>query len=139
MPRLKKAPDFIDPTGIDSFKYWSEAEFKEQVDGDTCWLACRLGFRVGVEKEKFRLARINAPELDKRHPEKTPEGKASLDYLNSLIEGKPLIIQSIKTRKGWAKRGGFGRYLVEIYVKEGDEYFNVNNRMVSDGFAGWYD
>jgi len=138
MPKLKKAPDFIDPTGIDSFKYWSEVKFVAPTDGDTAWFAFRLGYYVGIEKQKIRLARINAPEYNRHRPEETPEGTASRAHLISLLENKPLVMQGIKTRAGWEKQGSRGRFLGEIYVMDGGEYFNANNRMVADGHAEWY-
>jgi len=135
MPRLKKAPDHIDSAGISTFRYWYDAFFVEAYDGDTIWLHVRQGFHVGMEKVKFRLARIQAAELKDDDRRITKEGTDSLNHLVNLIKGKPLVIQSIKTRKGWDKKGAYGRYLCEIYV----DGVNINNKMVADGFADWYD
>lgn len=135
MPRVKKAPDFIDPTGLETFRYWCDAKYVKIYDGDTVWLSLRLGYHCGMESVKFRLARIQAPELKDDDYKITPEGIASRDHLENLIKDKPLVIQSIKTRAGWAKKGAYGRYLCEIYL----DGLNVNNQMVKDGQADWYD
>lgn len=134
MPRLKKQPDYIDTTGLTSFRYYYDAELDEMIDGDTLRLHVRLGFHAAMESLKFRLARINAPEMS------LPSGEESRDHLENLIVGRPLIIKSIKTRKGWDKKGGYGRYLAEIFINDDKlSGLNVNNQLVRDNQAEWYD
>lgn len=94
------------------------AALKDIVDGDTIHLDIDLGFRTWRRGERYRLARINAPEL------KAPEGPAARDHLTLLLSKGPLIVTTIKA-------DNYGRYLVECMVNG----LNINDQMVADGFA----
>jgi micrococcal nuclease len=93
------------------------AELVRTVDGDTVVLDLDIGFHTWRRGERYRLARINAPEL------KTPEGPPARDHLISLL-GTPLIATT-------SKADNYGRYLVELSVGG----VNLNDAMVADGFA----
>ena len=87
-----------------------------------------LGLNTWVRGEKLRLYRINAPEL--RGPER-PEGLKSRDFLREQIDGKSIIIQTVKDRKG-----NFGRYLADIWLpKDNGSMVNINDLLVEKGFA----
>lgn len=97
-------------------------------DGDTCTVDIDLGMHVWVRGEKLRLHRINAPEL--RGAERS-KGLASRDFLRGLIEGKPVILQTIKDKKG-----KYGRYLAEIWLEQKDApSININDVLVAAGHA----
>jgi micrococcal nuclease len=96
------------------------AELVRVVDGDTVILDIDLGFHTWRRGERYRLARINAPEL------KTPEGPPARDHLTSLL-GIPLIATT-------SKADNYGRYLVELSVGG----VNLGDAMVADGFAVRY-
>jgi micrococcal nuclease len=97
-------------------------------DGDTCTVDIDLGLSTWVRGEKIRLYRINAPEL--RGTER-PKGLISRDFLREQIDGKKIIIQTIKDR-----REKYGRYLAEIWLPNGKEDpINVNDLLVAKGFA----
>ena len=82
--------------------------------------------------EKLRLYRINAPEV--RGPER-PEGLKSRDFLREQIDGKQIIIQTVKDKKG-----KYGRYLADIWLPvDGDEMVNINDLLVEKGFAEYKD
>lgn len=101
-------------------------------DGDTCTVDIDLGLNTWVRGEKLRLYRINAPEL--RGSER-PEGLKSRDFLREQIDGKKIIIQSVKDKKG-----KFGRYLADIWLPVDDgEMVNVNDLLVEKGFAEYKD
>ncbi len=101
-------------------------------DGDTCTVEIDLGLSTWIRGEKIRLYRINAPEL--RGAER-PEGLKSRDALVALIEGKDVIIQTIKDRKE-----KFGRYLAEVWLAgEDGALINVNDWMVQQGLAVYKD
>jgi micrococcal nuclease len=108
--------------------YFYKARVTKVYDGDTCTVDIDLGLHIWTNGEKIRLYRINAPEI--RGSER-PEGLKSRDFLRSLILDKDIILQTIKDTKG-----KYGRYLGEIWVQnETGEYFNVNDRLVEEGYA----
>ncbi|MCW8804734.1 MAG: thermonuclease family protein [Ignavibacteriaceae bacterium] len=97
-------------------------------DGDTCTVDIDLGLNVWLRGEKLRLNRINAPEL---RGEERPKGLKSRDFLISKIDGKEITIETIKDRKG-----KYGRYLAEIWLKEKKgKFININDLLVTEGFA----
>ncbi|NOZ61584.1 MAG: nuclease, partial [Calditrichaeota bacterium] len=58
----------------------------------------------------------------------------SRDYLRQLILDRDVFIETIKDRKG-----KYGRYLGEIWATdENGEYYNVNDRMMKEGYAEPY-
>ena len=81
-------------------------------DGDTCTVDIDLGLHSGIRDEKLRLPRINAPELRGRE---RPNGLKFRNFLRSKIEGKNILIQTIKYKKG--------------------KFTNINNLIVKEGFA----
>lgn len=87
-------------------------------DGDTIHLDLDLGFHTWRRGERYRLARINAPEL------KTPAGPPARDHLTQLLAAGPLTVTT-------SKADNYGRYLVECFVNG----VNLNDQMVADGFA----
>lgn len=101
-------------------------------DGDTCTVDIDLGLATWVRGEKLRLHRINAPEVSGAE---RPAGLRSRDALRELIEGKEVMLQTVKDRKG-----KYGRYLAEIwYAEDGKNYINVNDWLVSNGHAQYHE
>ncbi len=96
-------------------------------DGDTIRVDIDLGLSIVVKNEPVRLSRINAPEV--RGQEKQA-GYLSRDYLRNRIGNKEILLQTEKDDKG-----KYGRYLVEIWIKEQEKYININDEMVEKGFA----
>lgn len=112
--------------------YVYKAHVTKVYDGDTCTVDIDLGLHTWIHSERIRLSRIDAPEV--RGPEKV-EGIKSRDFLRSLILDKEIILQTIKDTKG-----KYGRYLGEIWVQdENGEYYNVNDRLVAEGYAVYVD
>lgn len=108
--------------------YVYEAHVTKVYDGDTCTVDIDLGLKTWIRDEKIRLYEIDAPEL---YLEEREQGLISRDYLASLILDKEIILQTIKDRKG-----KYGRYLGIIWVLDAHgTYINVNERMVTDGYA----
>ena len=108
--------------------YFYSAYVTKVYDGDTCTVDIDLGLHTWIRGEKIRLARIDAPEIRGEEREK---GLLSRDYLRHLILDKNVFIETIKDKKG-----KFGRYIGEIWVAdENGEYFNVSDRMLSEGYA----
>jgi len=103
------------------------ARVQSVYDGDTCRVDIDLGLGIWIRNEKLRLVRINAPEMT--GPEK-PAGTESRDFLRELIDGKEIIIETVKDR-----RGKYGRYLAEIWIQQGECWINVNDELVEKGLA----
>ena len=122
------APVVPSPTGL--FHY--RAHVVSVYDGDTCTADIDLGMGVWVRGEKRRLHRINTPELT--GPEKSA-GLLARDHLKSLIEGKPVLLQTIKDR-----REKYGRYLAEVWLEQpAAAPLNVNDALVAAGHARYQD
>ncbi|MFQ5708307.1 MAG: thermonuclease family protein [bacterium] len=100
-------------------------------DGDTVRANIDLGLNTWVMNEKLRLARIDAPEL---RGDQREAGLAARDFLRELVLDKEIILETIKDRKG-----KFGRYLAELWLKnEAGIFVNVNDLMVQKGYAVVY-
>jgi micrococcal nuclease len=105
-------------------------------DGDTCTVDIDLGLHTWIHEEKLRLHRIDAPEV--RGIER-PAGLAARDFLQSLILGKEVHLETIKDQEE-----KYGRYLAEIFVQQttpegGEIWVNVNDLMVQNGHAVYKD
>lgn len=96
-------------------------------DGDTCTVEIDLGLMMWKHGETIRLARINAPEL---HGRSAKKGAESRDFLKTLIEGKEVVLVTIRD-----KREKYGRYLGEIWLLSDGVHVNVNDMLVAAGHA----
>ena len=110
------------------WQYRYQATVERVIDGDTVVLMVDLGFST-FRRETIRLHGINAPEMRDK-----PAGPEAKKYLQGLIEGKQIILESIKD-----KQGKYGRYLGRLHVAgpQGD-LDDVNRMMVDLGFAVEY-
>ena len=111
----------------EDYRYYYRAIVKSVYDGDTCTVDIDLGLNVWIGHEKVRLYRINAPEL--RGSERQ-EGLIARDFLRDKIDQKEIMIHTFKDKKG-----KYGRYLADIWLKEMDEWVNINDLLVSSGHA----
>ena len=112
--------------------YTYQANITGVYDGDTITADIDLGFNTW-RKEKLRLARIDAPEV--RGKEKV-QGKVSRDWLREQVLGKKILIQTMKNKKGVGdQQGKYGRYLVELYIRDGDGCICLNDELVRGGQA----
>ena len=117
------------PSGL----YAYQADVTGVYDGDTITANIDLGFHTWRHGEKLRLARIDAPEV--RGAGKA-QGKISRDWLREQILGKQIIIQTVKKKKGAEdKKGKYGRYLVELFVRTADGCRYLNDELVINGYA----
>lgn len=108
--------------------YHYKAKIVSVYDGDTCTVDIDLGLHTWISGEKLRLNRINAPEVTGKE---RPEGLKSRDFLRSKIEGKEILLETIKD-----KQEKYGRYLAEIWLEEKKgNFININDLMVGEGFA----
>lgn len=117
-----------DTLNIEGMKYHYDAIVRAVHDGDTCTVDIDLGLSTWVHEEKLRLNRINAPEL---FGASRDAGIKARDFLREQIEGKSLIIETIKDQ-----REKYGRYLVELWLADtSGQYKNINDIMVTSGHA----
>ena len=107
------------------------AQVQSVYDGDTCRVDIDLGLGIWIRNEKLRLVRINAPEMTGSDRE---QGIASRDFLRELIDGKEIIIETVKD-----KRGKYGRYLAEIWLEKNEGWININDALVTAGHAIYQD
>jgi micrococcal nuclease len=135
---IETLESYVDALGLklnliskDSELFHYTAKVQSVYDGDTCRVDIDLGLGIWIRNEKLRLTRINAPEVT--GPEKAA-GIASRDYLRELIDGQPILIETIKDTKG-----KYGRYLAEIWVKKNDGWININDLLVIAGHAVYQD
>ena len=98
------------------------------VDGDTIDAILNLGFSVMI-KERFRLARIDTPELKLEEREAGLKAKA---FVELQLLGKEVFIKSLGRDK-------YGRWIAEIYVLHGEESINFNDELVEKGYAEYKD
>jgi len=118
------------------FEY--NAELIRVIDGDTIDVEIDFGFSL-KQTMRLRLADIDAEELRSPNPEQRILALAAKRYLQEMLEDRPLIVQTIKTKSG-KERETFGRYVARVYFEEWVEQgvvsrIYVNNELVSNGFA----
>jgi len=108
--------------------YYYKANVTSVYDGDTCTVDIDLGMKSWIRGEKLRLYRINAPEL---RGDEREAGLVSRDFLRNQIDGKEIFISTSKDKKG-----KYGRYLAEIWLKDDQgQWININDLMVQTGHA----
>ena len=125
---------YVDALGVklnliakDAELFHYNARVQSVYDGDTCRVDIDLGMGIWIRNEKLRLMRINAPEMT--GPDK-PLGVASRDFLRDLIDGKEIIVETVKDQ-----RGKYGRYLAEIWLGQEGGWINVNDALVAADHA----
>lgn len=99
--------------------YEYRARLRRVVDADTVDLDLDLGFHLERRGGRYRLARIDAPELN------TDAGKAAKQALVDRLDGAAslLVVTS--------RADSFGRWLAELYA----DASNVNDWLVASGHA----
>jgi len=132
----------------DEREYVYEAEVVRVIDGDTVRLKLSKAFTFQVDfgfyiKEhvmsakstemNFRLYGIDTPEIRGVPIEEKRRGLAAKDEIARLLGLGKIQAVTYKPDK-------YGRWLVTLWVtpSDGSEKFNVNDRLVEDGFAKPY-
>lgn len=113
--------------------YTYKAKLLKIIDGDTIDAEIDLGFGVFL-RQRVRLYGINTPESRTRDLNEKELGLAAKARLAEILS-KEFIIETILN-----KRGKFGRVLgiIHAYETESQDTFNVNDRLVEEGFAKPY-
>jgi micrococcal nuclease len=107
--------------------YYYKATIISVYDGDTCTATIDLGFSFEFKRQKLRFYGIDAPEL---RGDTLEAGRASRDYLRSLILNKEVYVETIKDSKG-----KYGRYLAKIWVDIDGVLLCTNDLLVSNNHA----
>ena len=107
----------------ESYLYKYKAKVISVYDGDTITVDIDLGMGVWLKDQKIRLYGLNSPEV--RGTERL-DGLRSRYYLSQMIEGKMIVLETIKDSKG-----KYGRYLGNVWF-EGN---CLNDLMVEKGYA----
>lgn len=95
--------------------YRYKAKVIRVVDGDTYRLEIDLGFRIKFT-ETVRLYDADTPETYRPKSEaERKHGKEATAFVKGLIEGKEVIIETYKDKKG-----KYGRYLAQIITMDED-------------------
>ena len=92
-----------------------QVEVLRVVDGDT------IDVLYGEHVKRVRLKGIDSPEWDQ------PFGKQATAHLSSLIQDREVSIF-------YESYDSYGRLLGKIFV----DGYDINLRMIKDGFAWWY-
>ena len=108
------------------------------VDGDTIDVELDYGFSL-KQKVRLRLAKIDAEELRSPDPEKKIIALAAKRFVQETLEGKSLVVKTLKTKSGKEKET-FGRYVALLYFEEWLEQgviekVCVNDLLVKERFA----
>jgi len=113
---------------MNTILYYYKANITSVYDNNTFTADIDLGLGISIKGQKLRLSRINAPEI---RGDTREAGLLSRDFLREKINGKKIIIQTIKDRKG-----RYGRYIAEAFVVDvTDSFVNINDILVENGFA----
>ncbi len=115
------------------FEY--NCELSRVVDGDTVDLWVDLGFNIRVH-ERFRLARIDAPESRTKDVAEKIRGQDATIFLEKQLHTAWCI--KVQTEKD--KKGKYGRWIGTIYTAhkpnpDSDDWKDINSLMVTEGHA----
>jgi micrococcal nuclease len=108
--------------------YLYRAEVTNVVDGDTVDVDIDLGFYIILKNQRIRLVGINAPEP---RGVTRVEGQAATEYLRNIVDGKTIILKTVKGRDNADRDDSFGRWLGTLYL----DGINLNQDMISAGHA----
>jgi micrococcal nuclease len=108
--------------------YQYNAVVDEVIDGDTFDITVDLGFST-FKKERLRLKGVDTPEL--RTSNKREKNAAILvtEFVKHLLKDRTLVIET-------NKKGGFGRYIADIYLPQGG---TLSNFLLKRGLAREYE
>lgn len=113
--------------------YHYKAEVISVYDGDTITVMIDQGMKH-FARVKVRLVGINTPEIRTKDLDEKKRGLEAKEYLKSRIEGKTVIVHTVK-------KGKFGRWLGILWVFEEDMDTlgeSLNDEMIRVGHAQAY-
>ena len=105
------------------------------VDGDTIDVEVDLGFDI-IHRARVRMMGIDTPESRTRNKAEKVLGLASKARLKELLTNRRVRLETSKEGKG-----KFGRILATVWTsdkKGGEEYVNINEKLIEEGHARPY-
>jgi endonuclease YncB( thermonuclease family) len=112
--------------------YYYKALVKEVKDGDTIVIDIDCGFDIWLKNVTSRLLRINAYETrlgTTTTAEMKQKGIQGKEFVKSSINGKQIIIKTT------IEKEKYGRILSEVFYNVDNKWINLNDELVSKGFA----
>ena len=116
------------------YLYHYKAECLSVYDGDTITLMIDQGMKH-FARVKVRMIGINTPEIRTKDQDEKQRGYQAKEYLQNRIEGKTVIVHTVK-------KGKFGRWLGVIWDYDEDTQElgeSLNDEMIRVGHAKAYD
>ena len=111
------------------------------VDGDTVDLFVDLGFKM-YTKSRFRLSRINTPELNSKDPAEVVKAQAARAFVNTAIKDSGVVSFA---ESAWNLRivpeksaDEYGRWLAEIFYTPAVSEISLNQQLIELGHAVLY-
>ena len=108
--------------------YTYRAEVVKVIDGDTIDVHIDLGFYVWIRFQRIHLFGIDAPEATGATEQ---AGVAATEHLKGLIEGKTVILKSLRGEDSPDRQGSFGNWDGLVWL----EGKSINDEMVASGNA----
>jgi endonuclease YncB( thermonuclease family) len=112
--------------------YCYKAQVKEVKDADTIVIDIDCGFDMWLKNVSSRLLRINAFETKlgtKTTAEMKQKGLLGKEFVKNTILGKEIIIKTAIDKEK------FGRILAEVFYNLDNTWINLNDELVTKGFA----
>lgn len=106
---------------IDEMLYTYKAKVLRVVDGDTLSVTIDLGFKTHAVRT-LRLIGVDTPERGK------PGYNAAKAFATSTVLGKDVYVQTYKA-------DSFGRYLADVWYREGDNEFRLSHELTVRGLV----
>lgn len=103
----------------------------EVIDGDTVKLRIDCGFYFQRQKRDGRPIAYRLSGIDAKKGN-TPEGIAAKKALTDFVFGADLRVETLPEPEK------YGRYMVIIEARLGEQWVNVNNAMLAGGWAVAY-
>lgn len=111
--------------------YDFDGVIQDVVDGDTVDALVDLGFSV-YREQRFRLARIDTPEMHDPNEETRARALKAKQWVASVLLGKHVSITSTKTDK-------YARYIAEITLQMASGVvLNISDELLRLGLAVVY-
>ena len=104
--------------------FYENSEILRVEDDDTFLAKIDFGFKI-FHEDRFRVRGVDTPEP--RGKRKSPKGLEVKKYVKDLIEGKTFELETFK-------KGRFGRYVADIYLKKGKKE-SLSQLLLKKGFA----
>ncbi len=101
------------------------------VDGDTVDAVVKWEpFQISIGPIRCRLHALNCPETRTRDKDEKRRGIAAKEYMTEVCER-----ESSHLVAEFLKKGKYGRYIINLYVRKGDTLVSINQMLIDDGHA----